>query len=246
MEKNTQKFDSEFYRTMKTLLSACGLERDSDGRIRLVSNGTTLLESREDGLSTVLNDFSRRVYDQPSPLIDEDEFLSPELLSGLLESLGREGQILRLNHVGFCYPVDSMLKHNQEIKEGTSKQGVKLYSLPSNDYSEWLFVGDTSYWREPMLEFLPVPDDTRDREIDYWLPSVHINLDTNVFHRQIHKSINRVLKGMRGINPIVSDGNVVQVRVWLGVISGINLHLDIGTIAQNARYVRRVMLEEVK
>lgn len=57
--------------------------------------------------------------------------------------------------------------------------------------------------------------------------------------------VHEKLKGNRSANRIaVIDGITYMMRVWLGVIAGINICLDFATNNRDAKYTREVLLQE--
>lgn len=221
------------------------IEKKADALV-IKSNQKELLAINKEKIDIVLPEILKKIFSSPSALKDEDEYLSTELIKNVILALSKKGEITRLNHIGFCYPVASLEKEKEETLSKVAKKDFDVYKMPSNDLSSWWFIGDLANWRDPMLELLPVYGNIDDKEVDYWLPHIHINVDTDLFYEEIKSQCNRILKGTRNINPIAYDGQVVQVRIWLGVISGINMHLDFSTIASNTRYVRKVMLTDLE
>lgn len=233
----------EILNIVKTHCSSIGEEGDF---LVVKSNQNKLLAVNKEKISIVLPEILDKVLSTPSDLKDEDEYLPTEVIEHLISAISKKGQIIRLNHIGFCYPSASLDEEKEEVVSKVGKRRIKAYQMPSNDLSSWWFIGDLINWRDPMLELLPVYEKVEDKEVGYWLPHIHINIDTNLFYEDIKAICNKVLKGARNINPVTYDGQVVQVRVWLGVVLGINLHLDFCTMASNTRYVRKVMFTNLK
>ena len=101
MKKDTHKFINSFFKVLRTLSITCGLNLYRNGNITLNSNDKVLLKANKNMLSTVINKFSNRVFDKPSSLIDEDEFLNQDILVKMLESLKKTGNILITGRVNF-------------------------------------------------------------------------------------------------------------------------------------------------
>jgi len=137
-------------------------------------------------------------------------------------------------------------KEKDEITLEARQKALALYQLDSNNNTPWWFIGDITNWRDSMLEALPVEGKIEDREKGYWLPHIHFDFDTNLVYEDIEQISHRIFKGTRKLTPLVYDGFVTQARLWQGVISGVNIHLDLGTAARNTRYVRKVMLTKIK
>ncbi len=246
MINQNKKYVFQLFQTLKSVSDVFDLGIIKNDEIKLIANNKEILRCTKDSLDTIVNDHSNIIFTEPSALIDEDEFLEQEIFVKLLKNIKSAGKLTRLNHVGFYIPVDSTIECKKNLMKETNSKGLKLYELESGFDIEWLFVGDKTYWRDPMLEFLPTPSYIKDKEIDYWLPSVHINIDTELFYEQIKQIVDKELEGKRVAVPIYYKDFVSQVRIWRGVISGINLHIDLNTSAVNTRYTRRVLLEEIK
>jgi len=247
MQKDTQRLEviKKLHRVLMILSQTCQFPFVSSGDFVLTSNHKELLKVTNDAIISPVTDVIKRTFDEPSALVDEDEFLSEDTISNILEDLKAKGNIVRLNHIGFCYRVASVNKSRVEIAKSASQKHLFTYQMDSNDPAQWLFVGDTTNWRDPLLEFVLIEGEIKDKEIDYWLPHIQIDIDTNMFYEPIRDTLDTVLKGTRSINLQTYAGHVSQIRVWLGVIAGINIHLDIGTNARNTRYARRVMLTRI-
>lgn len=221
-----------------------GIDKN-DNSLVLQANRKILLKSTKDSIITPYELSLQTIFNQPSSLIDEDECLNSDQIREFFNDLKSKGKLIRLNHLGFCYRVNSITKHKKDIIKISRDNQFMTYEMESSDNSEWVFVGNTCNWREPMLEFLPLEGETVDKEIDYWLPHIHICIDTNLSFKEIKKSVDQIYKGLRIATLNYYGDYITQVRVWVGVVSGINLYLDIGTFAQNMRYARKVLLTKI-
>lgn len=219
------------------------LQRENGNLIVKAGNKQMLILNKK-SISTPYGFALDAIFTHPGGLIDEDEYISEKQVKELLEEIKRKGGIKRINHIGFCYKTDSIEQEVKIINKASKAIGLHMYELKSADAASWFFAGDASNWRDPMLEFVLVEGEVNFKDKDYWLPGLHINIDTSLSFEDIAESIDLIFKGSRDIAPMYYGKYITQVRVWVGAVSGINLHLDIGTFAQNARYTRKVMLEE--
>ncbi|HUV46972.1 MAG TPA: hypothetical protein VMW29_02450, partial [Candidatus Bathyarchaeia archaeon] len=92
---------------------------------------------------------------------------------------------------------------------------------------------------------LPV-ENTKDRWVNYWLPNFQIDLDTTLNCEQIEKLVFDTFQGkIKPFRAVVMDGVTYCVRIRLGIISGINIYLDLGTNSRNVKYVRKHILKKL-
>ncbi len=152
--------------------------------------------------------------------------------------------LIRINHIGFCYKVDSIGDERNRLSALVAHTKFHLYEEPSNDTSAWLFVGDTSDWQSAMLEFLPV-EKTNDPYGDYWLPHIQIDIDTTLPANEIEKVVTEVYGTSIKLYPITIDGIIYIMRLPLGRVDGVNIFLDIATNARNVKYHRQNILKQI-
>ena len=106
-------------------------------------------------------------------------------------------------------------------------------------------MGDKKNMHTPLIEFLPT-EKVSDYYQDYWLPHIHIDLHTHLTIDEIKYSTHTIFHGIKTANPtVVMNGIIYQARIWLGVVSGVNLCLDLGTNKINSFYQRRHLLERI-
>jgi hypothetical protein len=155
-----------------------------------------------------------------------DAFLDFRDIENLCKIIFRKSNSVDFNHLGFCYQVKSKNEEKTRLSGVAKNKGLYLYEIPSNDFASWLFVGDVSNPKDPIIEFLPV-EKVNDYYLDYWLPHVHFALHTNLSADEIKYTVHKALKGNKSANPAaVVDNITYQSRIWLGTISGINFCLD--------------------
>jgi len=239
---------SKLYNSLSLLDSLAKLNLKIGNKCILYSGEKELLAISRKNIQSPFSEIIKKVFEKPSSLIDEDEFLDNRLLSNLLKKIIKKSTFIRLNHVCFCYRTKSVNFERKNLIFIASKS--HFYPYQEVDSSEgsgslWLLVGNNAEWRDPMLEFLPVENDGNDREIDYWLPHIHIHIDTSIYYEEIIRISNSTLKGLRSINITRVNGFTTKVRIWLGVVSGINIHLDMGTPISNTRYIRKALLKRL-
>lgn len=240
MSKETEPVNTgEIYLRLFQLLELIGIYCPNK---LVTANGKRLCSFDSKTVWTIVPDLFRKVVSRPGELRDEDEYLDFERQKKFFEEIAKKGKILRLNHVGFCYPAVSSQAEKEALLAEAGLNNLGLYEIPSNDFSSWWFIGDLTDWRDPMIEIMPVEGEIADKEIGWWLPHIHVDIDTDLSFADLKQVNNRTFQGARRITPLVYGGFVTQVRVWQGVIAGVNIHLDLGTSARNTRYVRKVMM----
>lgn len=179
--------------------------------------------------------------EQKSPL--KNQFIEINLLEKLINKLSDQKSIIRLNHIGFCYKVKSKDKERERLKQEISKTNLNLYEMQSYDEALWLFAGDNKNWQDPMIEYLPI-EKTKDKWVNYWLPHVHIDMDTTLSHQELEEMINNVFqKKIKPFRSVVIDNVVYCIRARLGIISGMNIMLDLTTKERDVEYSRKHLLK---
>ncbi|MCX6813707.1 MAG: hypothetical protein NT078_00535 [Candidatus Azambacteria bacterium] len=158
-----------------------------------------------------------------------DAFVDFNDLKTFCRCLKKESKNITLNHLGLCYQVEAKSLERNRLMGVVKERNIHLYEMPSNDSTLWLFVGNKSSPESPLIELLPV-EKINDYYLDYWLPHVHLALHTNLKAEEIKYLTHTAFKGNRTANPSVVKNNIIyQLRVWLGLISGININLDLAT-----------------
>lgn len=159
-------------------------------------------------------------------------------LTKLVEVLSIPQSIVRLDHIGFCYKVDSGPEEKERLIKLIRQTSFYLYEEPSNDSGQWLFVGNTDRWKDPSIELVPV-ETTNDKWKDYWLPHVQIDIDTCLTVDQIVANVSSIYG--KSIKPylIIIEGVAYIVRCRLGIVNGVNINLDLATNSRNVESLRK-------
>jgi hypothetical protein len=174
-----------------------------------------------------------------------DKFVDLGSIEEFIKQLSAVSAIKRLNHIGFCYTVDDQNQERQNLVEQTCGTKWNLYEMQSTDAALWLFLGDTTYWQDPMIEFLPVRQTSEDW-IAQHLPHIHIDLDTTLDAPSIEQLANQCLGDKRSAVPmVVIDGIIYQMRIRLGSVHGVKIMLDLSTRARDTRSARTTYLQKL-
>ena len=85
-----------------------------------------------------------------------------------------------------------------------------------------------------------------DKWKDYWLPHFQIDIDIHLGSDEIESLIRKIFQGKVYPHKLIEVGEfTIVVRARLGVISGINISLDIGYEGRMTRYHRVKLLTEL-
>lgn len=212
-----------------------------DGEVVIKTiGGLPLLHVASTTLTTPITEITDRVFQQTSSLLDA--FISMADFAKFVDHLNKKDEVKGLDHVGFCYMTRSQEKELADIKDARSD--LHLYEMTSNDLAKWYFVGDRSNWKDPMVELLPtLPND--DPESPYWMPHIHIDIETTLGGTEIEKVIKDIFKDTRHPSKFSHPTyGVYSVRLWLGTVSGVNIILDVGTNVINLQWIRAHLLYE--
>ncbi|OGK62622.1 hypothetical protein A2334_03380 [Candidatus Roizmanbacteria bacterium RIFOXYB2_FULL_38_10] len=212
---------------------------------KLIFPNNSLFEMSKNKIFTPFGDVLPLLLKYRSPL--KNDLIDTQLLEKMIQLLIDKQALIRLNHIGFCYAVIDQEKERKRLALLTKKTNFHLYQEKSNDCSLWLFVGDTKNWQDPMLEFLPVASNTKDRwMIHYWLPHIHIDLDTTLTEVEIELMIDKVFGDkIEPYRSVVIDKVTYLVRAYVGTIDGINIHLDFATKRRRVKYMREELLKKL-
>lgn len=196
----------------------------------------------KDKINTPIGDaltlFSNKKSKLPNDLIDL------ELLEKLVSQLTKKNSLIRLSHIGFCYKVLSANDEKIRITNLAKESDLDIYQEESNDDSLWLFVGDTNKWEEPVIELIPI-ESTNDKYVDYWLPHIQIDIDTNLTGEEIDEIVKSIF-GKKIIPYFIKiDGITYIIRNRLGVIDGVNIFLDLATNSRKAKYLRQELWKKI-
>lgn len=188
-----------------------------------------------------VQDLSDSVFRQRSAI--PDTFISMEKFQILVDRLN--SSVTGLDHVGFCYTVDSQEKELARILRAMKHTTFHLYEMTSNDLAKWYFIGNAKNWKEPMIELLPtLPND--DSELAYWMPHIQIDIETKLDWREIEKTMVEIVPDARPVKFSDPAYGVYNVRMRLGSVDGINIMFDVGTNVSNLRWSRGHLLREIK
>ena len=232
---------SKFLSILKTLPNEKRLEFINEEANLRLKDGSSLLNVSKSQIS--IPGVSSNFFNKKSPLADG--FLEDYRIKNLFTYLASNNFYQRLNHLGFCYSVDSLLEEKEKLVNEIKKTKWHLYEEVSNDETTWLYVGDTSLWENPLVELVLV-EKTNDKWKNYWLPHIQIDLDTYLQGEEIEKLIQESFQGkVKPYRLIESNGFIVLVRARLGIVSGINVNLDLGFEGRMTRYHRTRLLAKL-
>jgi len=238
-------FASKLLDVFKILASEPNLNFIEGNQVEiLISSGETLLKVNSNDISVPGVPIHENFFEKPSSL--KDSFVNDNQIQKFISALSEKESILRLNHVGFCYLVESVITEEERLKK-FSKQGKwNLYKEVSQDDFTWLYVGHTKKWFDPLVEFV-LDEGENDRWKNYWLPHFQIDIDTSLVVEDIEPLILETFKGkIKPYRAISANDYTYSVRARLGVIEGINVYLDVGTEGRMPRYHREKLLKDTK
>lgn len=225
------------YGIFRTLYPAAG----SGETLSVRSQGKQLLGLTPDSLDLPLPryNFFHALSNLP------DRMVPPGDTEKLARLLSAQKAIVRLNHVGICYPVLDQDKERERLKEAVPETGFRLYEMESNDAGLWLFMGNRDNWEDPMLELLPVGK-TDDPWASYWLPHIHLDLDTTLSPESLEEAAHTIFgRRLKPLHSCVIDNVVYTVRLRLGAVAGVNIMLDLSTGKRDTRYSREKLLTQL-
>lgn len=244
VKMNTSKRIAEISKKLIGLFSVIAQENTSvnyvhDSKLSVPTLAGNILDVT-DNIAIPGVDMSASFWDYMSPL--PDDFLSDIQFSQIIRTINEMGGCMRLNHIGFCYPVESLDNEHTRLSLSISKTKWKLYK---EDDSEFRFMGDTSVWDDPMIEFVPVVN-KKDQWVNYWLPHIQIDFDTYLMEDEINHLASTISEGrIKPYKLVVVNSQTMIVRLWLGTYLGMNFYLDLGTEGRMTRFYRTRMLNEV-
>jgi hypothetical protein len=208
-----------------------------DDNVRIATKKReTIFEISKEGISIPFLSFKDAFFARLSPL--PEAFVEIDNLKTLIKDLSKRKSIVRFNHLGFCYQVDSVSKEKERIFDQVSSSLWTLYREPNNSGCPWYFVGELSSWDNPVLELIPIGE-TGDQWKDYWLPHIQVDVDTSLSAEELKEIINRIFRGQpKPIETVNINGRVFVVRIRLGLVAGINIDLDFATNLRNTQKTR--------
>jgi len=155
--------------------------------------------------------------------------------------------LLRLNHIAFQYFAESRDEELSRIKTSLQGSGFSVYEEMSNDPdSVWFFVGDTTNWQDPLLEIVPILR-KKGPWATYWLPQIHLDIDTDLSPEEIFSHITMQYRGtsVKSFEAVTIKGIVYVVGVWTATAEGINVYLNLATNNRDVPHHRNVSLKKV-
>jgi len=227
MKKLNQTLDTIFQ-----TLSSCNKLQFNDCPVKV----------NDSQIITPIGDVMPMVFHQKSKL--ENTMIDLDTLKKFIAKLDGKNSIVRLNHIGFGYRVESQQIERQRLINMARQTDQFLYEEASNDFGLWLFLGNTGVWEKPLIEFVPVEAD--DPQIDYFLPHVQIDIDTTLNANEIEKLINEGFNNtIKPYHVAIIDGITYIVRSRLGVIDGVNIFIDLATNSRNVKFHRQNLLKKI-
>jgi len=133
------------------------------------------------------------------------------------------------------------------IRAGMSGSEFNLYQEDTDDsQSIWLFVGDTSKWDDPLIEYV-LAGKKAGAWMKYWIPQVHIDIDTKLSQQELYSKIESAYAGtiVKPFSPLTVAGIPYIVGVWVAIADGVNIYLNLGTNERNTKFHRQHLLKEV-
>lgn len=221
--------ENDYILSLKKILETLNLEND-------------LLKITNNKIVSPIGDIVPLLIKQKSSLPNQP--IDFDKLKKLTDKLS--GSIIRLNHIGFCYKIDSQIQEKQRLINLTKKTKLHLYEELSNDDGLWLFLGNAKHWEKPMIEFLPIEKVTHWVEWkEYWLPNIHIDIDLDLDDKKIINFVKEIFGKSFEPHLVIINGITYIVRCRLGVIDGVNIFLDLATNARNVESQRKNVLERL-
>ncbi len=210
----------------------------------LATDNKTLLSTISSQLVFPINLEIEKIFEYKSSL--KDDFVSFEPIETLIQDLSQRDAVVSLNHIGFCYKTDSQTQERQTLTNNVSDSNWHLYEENSNDQAKWYFIGNTDYWNDPLIELLPVTD-TSDKWLPYWLPHIHVDIDTKLTCEEIESITKRIFNKSNVVPFRVTaiDNIVYTIRLRLGIVSGVNIDLDLSTNSRNVQVQRQILLKKI-
>lgn len=237
------KINQELIKIFQTLSDNKDINFVNNGEVKIGNQVGEILRISEQVIKSPINDIEKLLVSKISPL--PDQLPEYELLSQFIGELNKLKAIKGLNHIGFCYHVSSQEQEKSRLLSETLPGDVFLYEEPSNDLAKWYFVGNTDNWESPMIELLPAESNNY-TFIDYWMPHIHIDIDTTLDENQIESLLYKIYDGdPKPFRCTVIDDVIYTVRTRLGIIDGVNLFLDLSTNHRDIEYSRKNILKRL-
>jgi hypothetical protein len=203
-----------------------------------------LLSINSNSITTTVPNFWNTFTGTKSKL--KDQIIDLKTLNTLVKNMTEKDEIVRLNHVGFCYKVSSQAEEKLRLLQAIKRSSLHLYQEESINDDLWFFVGDIeNSWQDPLVEYVLI-NNSIDKWIEYWLPHVQIDIDTTLNVDEIEQRIQQIFGNTaKPFRLLIIDGVTYIVRFRLGVINGININLDVATKSRNVQLHRKNTLKIV-
>ena len=240
---NTQKVTQKITEILQFVPGGKVLQTKDDTSVLNLSDERTLLEISPSGIEIPETNIAQHLFDNPSPL--HDDFVANEQIKQLFQYLISNNLFQRLNHLGFCYQTKSAKDEKERILQEARSAHLHVYQENSNDGQTCLFIGDITNWDDPLVEIVLV-ENTEDKWKEYWLPHFQIDIDTFLNGDEIEAVITKMFGGkVKPFRIFETNQFICLVRARLGVISGINIDLDMGFEGRMTRYHRMNVLKQL-
>ncbi|HUW22232.1 MAG TPA: hypothetical protein VMW41_06235 [Candidatus Bathyarchaeia archaeon] len=238
------KFTNKIFKILRLLPEGITFTDNGEKSANVaLSNGRVLLKISASDIQIPGISIANGFYQKPSPLADN--FVSQSQIERLFEILTLNNLFQRLNHLGFCYPVESVKAERERLIKEAKSANWHLYQESSNDNSAWLFIGERNLWPDPLVELI-FNENIQDKWKNYWLPHFQIDIDTYLNGDEIEKLVTDTFQGkVKPYRIIANDKFIVLVRARLGIVSGINVNLDLGFEGRMTRYSRLKLLSQL-
>jgi hypothetical protein len=191
---------------------------------------------------TPIGDVLPLLFNHKSKL--KDQFIDIGLLNKLTDTLTNNQSIVRLNHIGFCYKATPKEKEKERLIGLMENSKFHLYQEPSNDDGLWFFIGNADNWEESAIEIIPI-EKTNDQWVDYWLPHIHIDIDTTLNGGEIKNLVKSIFGKSIFPFPIIIDGVTYIIRNRLGTVDGVNLTIDLATNSRDVKYSKQNIWKKI-
>jgi len=210
----------------------------------LLPDGKPLISISSAGINMPGVAMPTSFFGKPSPL--KDSFVPTEQIKEIFQYLIKNNLFKGLNHLGFGYSVESAKTEKERLINEAKKAKLHLYEEVSNeDGSVWLFLRGGDDWQTPMVEFV-INEKTTDKWKDYWLPHFQIDIDTYLDGDEIESLITDSFKGkVKPFRIVETKDNIILVRARLGIVSGINIALDMGFEGRMPRWHREKLMNKL-
>jgi hypothetical protein len=228
--------NQKLLKTLKTIIDILFSNKNLD------LNKSDLLNFSEKEIETPIGNVLPLLFVHKSILVNNN--IKKSKIVELIKILNINNSIIRLNHIGFCYRVTSQKKEKERLVNLIRTTNFHLYEEKSIDDGLWLFVGDTNKWEKPMIELLPVKKITN-QWVEYYLPNIHIDIDTTLNSTEIGHITELVLGKEVEPYPITIKGITYIERIHLGTYEGVNIFLDLATNARNVKFHRENILKKI-